>query len=156
MNKRILARTIAAIALAFSCMGANAALCLVGTSAPLFGGYSGSTRTSVGNVSVTCTALLVPQDVSYTITFGYGVNAVGTQRRMRFLLGPYMNYNYTCEGNPSQILGDGTGGTCAITGGASDFLGVRVFNHPVNGVIPGGQYVTPGIYTDSVTVNVLY
>ncbi|MET0310931.1 MAG: spore coat protein U domain-containing protein [Burkholderiaceae bacterium] len=155
MKKTVL-RFLAAFALLGAAAGgAQAAACLVVTVAPIFAGYSGTTITSTGTITVTCTQLVFAQDVYYRIHFNYGANGTGTQRRMKSG-NNYLNYNYTCPQNPAKVLGDGTGNTCEFTGGQANFMGVLITPHSVTGTIPGGQSVQPGIYGDSVTATVLY
>jgi spore coat protein U-like protein len=136
---------------------ASAQLCTVVGTAPLFGTYStGSGSPANGSVSVTCVVLgIFGQDVSYSVRLGMSAQALGTQRRMNNGTN-YLNYNVYCQSNYSQVWGNGLGATCAPTGGQTGLLGTLLTVFPVYGIIPAGQYVTPGSYGDSIDIEVLY
>lgn len=137
---------------------AQAQLCTASAIAPLFGNYqsAGSGSNANGSVSVSCLVPgITPQNVFYTIELELNGQAQLTQRRMVFGTN-YLNYNVFCDGGYSQVWADGSGSSCTVTGGQAGLLGTLLTVSPVYGRIPGGQFLSPGTYTDSITVKVLY
>lgn len=137
---------------------AQAQLCTATAIAPLFGNYPSSAagNSANGSVSVTCLVLgITPQTVFYTIQLELNSQAQLMQRRMAFGAS-HLNYNVFCDSGYNQIWADGTGGSCTVTGGQTDLLGNLLSVFPVYGRIPGGQFLSPGVYSDSITVKVLY
>lgn len=135
---------------------AHAQLCTVSAIAPIFGNYQSSGNSANGSVNVTCVVLgLIPQNVVYTVQMEFSSQAQLTQRRMAFGSN-YLNYNIFCEGSYAQIWGDGSGSTCVSTGSHTGLLGNLLTVYPVYGRIPGGQFLSPGTYTDTIQVKVLF
>lgn len=137
---------------------AQAQVCTTSAIAPVFGNYSSSSpgNNANGSVTVTCIVLgVLGQDVNYTVKFGMSANAQGTQRRMASGTSR-INYNVYCDNAYNTIWGDGTSSTCTNTGGQNGLIGQLLTIFPVYGRIPGGQYVLPGAYNDSIAITVLY
>lgn len=135
---------------------AQAQLCTASAIAPVFGNYQSSGNNANGSVSITCLVLgITPQTVFYNVQLELNSQAQLTQRRMAFG-GSYLNYNIFCDGGYNQIWVDGSGSSCSVTGGQTGLLGNLLTVFPVYGRIPGGQFLSPGLYTDNITVKVLY
>ncbi len=137
---------------------ASAQVCVTTAVAPVFAPYQASAggTTGTGSINVSCVVLgILGQDVSYTVRLSLSAQAQGLQRRM---LGDanYLSYNLFCDSGYSQIWADGDGSTCVASGGQSGLLGTLLTVYPVYARIPGGQYVAPGSYNDTVQIDVLY
>jgi len=121
--------------------------CTVSASNLAFGNYTGAVKNSTTSVSVTCTS-----GTTYTVGLSAGLasGATVTTRKMQngsalLSYGLFTNSGHTINwGNTSAtnwVSGTGSGSSQAIT---------------VYGQIPAAQYVTPGSYTDTITVSVTY
>lgn len=136
--------------------GAMAQQCTVNAVSPVFGNYQGSSTGSnaSGSISVSCITP-TPQNVFYTVKLGLSGQSQGSQRRMNAGTN-YLSYNVFCDASYSQIWTDGTAGSCVVTGGQASQLGTLLRVYPVYGRVPGGQFVAPGTYADTIPVQVLY
>lgn len=135
-----------------------AQLCTTSVVAPVFGVYrsAGNGNSANGVINVSCVVSgVVPQSVLYTVKLDLSANAQGTQRRMNHG-GNTLQYNVYCSGGYNQVWADGNNSTCMASGGQPNLLGTLLGVHPVYGRIPGGQFVAPGIYSDSIAIQVLY
>lgn len=117
-----------------------------------FGTYSGSVLNVNGSVSLTCT-----DGDSYSVALNVGSGS-GATFANRILTNPSpagtLNYNIYTTNALTTVWGDGTSGTGTVSGtgtGATQTL-------TAYGQIPAGQTatVTPGNYTDTVTVTVTF
>ncbi len=122
--------------------------CIVSAAALGFGNYTGAVVNASSTVTVTCT-----NGTTYTVGLNQGLTtgATVTTRQMgitqpagglnySLLTGSYAGSNW---GNTSGSWVSGTGS------GAAQPL-------TVYGVLPAGQYVPPGSYTDTIAVTVTY
>lgn len=113
-----------------------------------FGTYSGTPINSTSTISVTCT-----NTTSYNVGLNAGL-ATGATVTNRSMTGPgsallgyklFSNPGYTTNwGNTvgtNTVAGTGNGATQPLT---------------VYGQVPAGEFVTPGSYTDTITVSVTY
>ena len=135
-----------------------AQLCTTSVVAPVFGVYrsAGNGNSANGAINVSCVVSGgVPQSVLYTVKLDLSANAQGTQRRMTHGSNT-LQYNVFCSGSYNQVWADGASSTCTASGGQPNLLGTLLGVHPVYGRIPGGQFVIPGVYTDSIAIQVLY
>lgn len=126
----------------------QAQLCTVIALAPVFLGYQGLATDGQGSVTVTCTLALPP--INYEINLGSSATTAGSQRRMQFGIGNYLNYNFFCDAGYTQPWFNGTG-SCHVIGA---FPLIRT--HTVYGRIPANQSPAPGLYSDNIPVTVLY
>ena len=126
------------------------ASCTVATTAMSFGNYNNALLTSTATVTATC---------SNTTPYNLGLNA-GTASgatvttRGMFVSGtPAVVLNYGLYSNSSRTTNWGmTIGTDTVTGTGSG--AAQPFT--VYGLIPAGQLVAPGSYTDTITVTITY
>lgn len=122
--------------------------CIVSATGLPFGNYTGALVNASSTVTVTCTS-----GTTYTVGLNPGLTtgALVTTRQMG-ITQPAGGLNYSLLttsytganwGNTSGswVSGTGTGAAQALT---------------VYGVLPAGQYVPPGSYTDTITATVTY
>lgn len=129
------------------------AACLVSAPSLSFGlydGLSGAPATTSAVAVVSCDEAPPP-----TVTLMLGPSSVSGgffPRRMRRNAGSdTLDYNFFTDAGAASVWGDGSGGTALVS--------QRVFkNKPwsptLYGRIPGGQDVTPGNYSDTITLTV--
>jgi spore coat protein U-like protein len=126
--------------------------CAVGATNLAFGNYdplSVVDKLGTTNVSVTC-SLLAPFNVGISI----GTNGTSvTARKMLITGGGTDKLNYSLF--QDVLLSTNWGNTVGTDTLAAAGIGVAV-PIPVYGVIPAGQNVSVGSYTDTVTVTVTY
>jgi spore coat protein U-like protein len=127
----------------------SAIACTVSASGVIFGSYDplGNTQiTARGDIEITCA-----ESTSYAISLSGGMGGF-TPRQMDNGQGGVLNYNLFTDPTYQMVWGDGTAGTHTVGGSASD-PGTL---HSVYGLIPGGQNVPAGLYTDTIVVSVSY
>lgn len=135
-------------------------VCLAGTQAISFGTYnpnSSSPTDSTGEVDLTCTtAALSNQTLAYSIELNAGSGSIA-DRELRNLLAGKLYYNLYTANNHSVIWGDGSGSSQPVAGGGTVAVGqVLSRSHTIYGRIPGQQNVPAGLYSDTITVTVVY
>ena len=157
-NPRCAAACCAGVLMAICSASVCAQLCTTSVVAPVFGAYrsAGNGNSANGSISVSCVVGgVVPQSVLYTVKLDLSAQAQGSQRRMVYGSNS-LQYNVFCSSSYNQVWADGNNSTCVVSGGQPNLLGTLLGIHPVYGRIPGGQFVAPGIYTDSIPIQVLY
>ena len=168
-NRRATARRHAPWGAAFGAVAALAASaaahavvsCSVSATGPAFGNYNPLTpspATANGSVVVTCTLSRAgPTTVTAVISLSTGSSASFAARTL--LAGAStLSYNLYQSATFAQVWGDGTGGSFTET--------AILTLHPPNwtqqatsviyGVIPAGQDVAAGSYSDTIAVTVNY
>jgi spore coat protein U-like protein len=121
--------------------------CTVSATTLAFGNYTGAVKTSTSTVSVTCTS-----GTTYTVglSAGLATGATVTTRKMQNGAA-LLNYGLFTNSGHTTNWGN-TSGTNWVSGtGSGSAQGITVY-----GQIPAAQYVTPGSYTDTITVSVTY
>ncbi len=142
--------------------------CVASTNSVAFGTYnplSPSNITGVGDITVTCSAvltLLQPNgEVSFSIRLSAGGSGTYSPRKMASGSNR-LNYNLYTASNHLSVWGDGSGGTVLVNDALTvpfilGLLSSASKTRTVYGLIPGGQAtVVPGTYTDTMTVTVTY
>jgi len=87
----------------------------------------------------------------FTIAMGMG-NGSFAQRVMKS--GSYsLNYQIYTSAVLATVWGDGTGSTSTVAAGNNGQATQTITGY---GIIPAGQYVTPGSYLDTITVTLTY
>jgi spore coat protein U-like protein len=117
-----------------------------------FGNYTGASAVNFSStLQINCA---IPIDVLPVFTLGISAGASGTatQRYMN-ASGQHLKYNIYSNSLGTAILGDGLNG--APTLGYAGLLSIGT-SFTAYGVIPAGQYVTPGPYSDTITITVSY
>lgn len=128
------------------------------TSPVSFGSYnplSGTANNTTGSVSVKVTALVLAAGVSYEIRLSKGNSTTYSPRQMK-LASNALNYNLYSDSNRSQIWGDTTSGTVSVSDGYTMVGLSNTTSYTVYGRIPASQNVTAGLYTDTITISVIY
>jgi spore coat protein U-like protein len=121
-----------------------------------FGAYSPALATpqqSTMTVTATCTGILTPGGTlpPFTVAMSAGGGAF-TQRLMSS--GTHtLRYQLYTSATFSTVWGDGTGSTSTVAGGNNGLTTQTITGY---GLIPISQYVTPGSYSDTITVTVSY
>lgn len=125
------------------------AACTVIATGVMFGIYDplgSSAVDSTGEVEVTC-----PATTAYEITLSQGQGSF-SPRHLVNASADVLTYNLYTDASHQFIWGDGAAGTETVTG-STDSLGAI---HSVYGLIPGGQNIPAGSYSDSIVVTVTY
>ena len=159
-------RLLAAVCLALAAGGAQAQVACNVAVAPLgFGVYD--TLSPVdnqvnGGVTLECRLIAsnAAHRISYSIAIGAGDSGSFAQRTMRAPGRPdRLAYNvFLTRVSPSTIWGDGTGGSVPATGSitVNKTTPRRPLSIPMIGVIPAGQTVGAGAYSDTLTVTITW
>lgn len=159
-------RLITAVCLALAAGGAHAQVACNVSVAPLgFGVYDTLSRVDNqvnGDVTLAC-ELIAPNAahrISYSIAIGAGDSGSFARRTMRAPARPdRLGYNvYLTRVSPSTIWGDGTGGSVPATGSITVNRATprKPLSIPMIGVIPAGQTVGAGVYSDTLTVTITW
>ncbi len=121
------------------------------TSSVNFGNVTGGSATANGDVSVTCS-----ENVAYHITLDAGLNYAAGARNLsdggagRFGYALYKDPALTSEWGDSDYANTFTGGSSLADTGNGALQAHTVYGR----LLPGTG--TPGLYTDTVTVTVVY
>jgi spore coat protein U-like protein len=132
----------------FGVTATDVAACTVSATNLAFGNYTGAVNTSTSTVSVNCGS-----GTPYTVGLNAGL-ATGATVTNRSMTGPgstLLHYSLFSNSGHTTNWGN-TSGTNWVNGtgsGAAQPLSVY-------GQILAAQYVTPGSYTDTITVSVTY
>lgn len=141
-----------------TCTGLNCS-CSVTASPFAFGDYDPfglADIDAVGNVSVTCGALLVGANISYEISLGPGASGDQLNRAMSNG-GDALAYNLFTDAARTTIWGDGTGGSNTVSFSyALSLIFSRTDDFPIYGRLPAGQNVSVGAYSDTLVVTVQF
>lgn len=133
------------------------ATCSASSSGINFGIYdttSPSPTNATGTVAVTCRAPIAGLLVHYNVSFSTGS---GTASQRQMLNGAStLNYNVYKDSTTSTILSTDTGSL--LNGGMLlTLLNIPVTNnYTIYGQIPSNQGVTPGTYSDTITMTVTF
>lgn len=135
------------------------ASCIVSSSGVALGSYTfnqvGPTD-ATGNINVSCTLIgIVSLFVNYEIRLSAGISGSYAQRQLDSGANR-LNYNLYSNPARSAIWGDGTAGTATVSDGYLLGLLSTVRDYPVYGRAPAGQNIAAGVYTDTITVTLLY
>ena len=143
---------------AASCIGLGCS-CSTTATAVAFGSYyplTGSSVNASGVIEVTCGALVLGAVIAYDIRLSSGSSGSYVSRTM-VQGGHQLHYNLYTNSAHTQVWGDGSGGTGIVSDG---YLLQLIYSttraYTVYGLIPGGQNVRFGNYTDSILVTVVY
>ena len=123
------------------------ATCTVTAGAMSFGTYNTAVNNSTATITTTCT-----NTTPYQIGLDKGANGGSVTTRQMKNGAALLNYSLTQDAGHATNWGNtpGTDTPAAVNGNGS---GQTV---TVYGQIPAGQYVTPGSYSDTITVTVNY
>lgn len=124
--------------------------CSVSANNMSFGTYSPSSTTALTTtaaLAVTCT-----NTTPYSVGLSAGSSNSTTQRTMLAAGGSTLNYNLYTSNSYGTVWGNTSANWVTPSGGGT---GVAQ-SLTVYGSIPGGQNVTPGSYTDTITATINY
>lgn len=128
---------------------ATGAACTVTATGVMFGVYDplgSSAVDSTGEVEVSCA-----ETTAYEITLSEGQGSFSS-RHLVNATADVLVYNLFTDASYQFVWGDGAAGTDSVSD-STDSLGN---SHSVYGLIPGGQNVPAGSYSDSIVVTVIY
>jgi len=124
--------------------GVTFASCTVNTTAVSFGMYWGDVPlSSTGTITVSCNR---PATTVVQLDNGQHVFAGFATRKMAATFPNKISYNLYTDPAHTNIWGDGTSGSLTVSGK----------NLTIYGQMPAGQTVTPGTYSDTVLVTVIW
>lgn len=133
--------------------------CTVSADNVVFGNYSfldASPREVTGNIQVSCSLIgLISILVSYEIILSTG-NSGNYAARTMTNGAHQLQYNLFTEPLHHNVWGDGNAGTLTVTDGYLLGLLTTVRNYPVYGMIPAGQNISTGMYSDTIMITVNY
>ena len=112
-----------------------------------------NTSTNSTTVSINCGLLGIDLLPAFTISLSAG-NASSPASRYMDKSGSHLNYNIYTSTAYNKVWGDGTGGS--LTNSYNGLLSLGTIDFTGYGRILSGQYVTPGGYSDTITVTVSY
>ncbi len=125
-------------------------VCTLTTNTLAFGTYTPSASALAGSTTIipTCT-----NSTPWTLSFNNGSTTGGTiSQRLLANGAATLNYNLYTSAADTTILGDGTSGSNTITGtGTGAAQSITIY-----GLIPAGQFVTVGSYSDTITATISY
>ncbi len=138
--------TISSSTQSFTVSASVQATCSISANALAFGTYAGASVTASSSLSVQCT-----NTTPYTVGLSAGTTsgATVTSRLLAGSGGQTLAYNLFSDSGYTTIWGSTSNAVSGTGTGAVQSLNVR-------GQIPGGQYVTPGSYTDTITATITY
>ena len=142
------------IVTAFSSKPAQAINCRVTLAAMNFGIYMPMAPAHVdvnGQISVRCQA----QPGTFSVVVGPGISGNQLARTLA-AGGDIINYNLYRNAARTEIWGDGTPPTFAVSGVRSSRGRPSFYNYPIYGRMYSGQAPNPGVYSDNVVVTVLF
>jgi spore coat protein U-like protein len=118
-----------------------------------FGNYDPGTGTDVtANASLTVSCALVLENLPpFTVSLSQGASGSFSNRTLTFG-GTKLNYNLYTDGTLLTVWGDGTSGSQTVSYNS----GGRSVTLTVHGKLTKSQFVTPGIYSDTITATVTY
>ncbi len=152
----MLKRTVFSLAVALFLLTPSEswAACTVSVTGVAFGSYnvfSSAPATSTGSVSYTCGFWEYLFKLPISISISSGQSGTTNTRKMR-KGSETLTYNLFMEASASTVWGDGNSGTDTFTTRATPDAPVVT----MYGVVPAGQDVSAGAYSDTVTVTVLF
>lgn len=139
---------------------AQAATCAVTASGVAFGAYApttGAPLSSSGTVTINCTGLLglVGALISWSIALSPGQSASFSPRTMSYGSSA-LHYQLFTDASHTTVWGDGTNGTVTLNGSTMVTLGTITQSYVVYGGAPASQVVSPGAYSDTITITATF
>lgn len=141
-----------------------AADCTVSATSANFGDYNtmgnAHNRSGIVTIVVFCSSTVLLQGnetVNYTLMINGGLSGNPGQRGMSNT-GHMLSYNLYSDAALTQVWGDGAGGTFVVTGTMMLTPGRPTASaaHTAYGIIPYGQNVASGQFSDLLSVTLIY
>jgi spore coat protein U-like protein len=124
--------------------------CTLSTNTLAFGTYSPSGAALAGSTTVVATCT---NTTPYTLSFNAGATSGGTiSQRLMANGAATLKYNLYTTAADTTLLGDGTSSSSTIAGTGTGAAQTST----IYGLIPTGQYVTIGSYSDTITATISY
>lgn len=141
-----------------TCIGLGCTCSVVGADIA-FGAYDPLSFVDVdstGDIEVTCGALVLGADIAYEIQLDAGNSGTFAGRTMTN--GSHdLTYNLFTEATHTTVWGDGTGGTSTKSDSYTiALIQNHVENYTVFARLFSGQNVSAGLYSDTITVTVIF
>jgi len=154
--KRVLF-TLAAMVLASGATQAGTATCSVSTSGVAFGSFNpllGQSADTNGTIAVICAG--APLDTAtYTITINSGLGSFSARKMVAG--SDSLTYNLYKDSGCTQVWGDGTASTAAMSDSVTLNSSSSTTNYVVYSRIAGGQNTAKAhTYSDSLVVTITY
>lgn len=135
----------------FQVTASVAGTCTLATTTLAFGAYNPASATALAGsttVAPTCT-----NTTPWTLAFNAGSTSGATiSQRLMANGAATLKYNLYTTSADTTILGDGTSGSSTLTGTGTGAAQTTT----IYGLIPIGQYVTIGSYSDTITATISY
>ena len=124
--------------------------CIISAANLAFGSYTATALAGMANLTSTCT---VGTTYNIGLDNGQGTGATTAARKMYITATPSntLTYSLYSDTGHSTVVGN-TIGTNTISGTGTGTATTTM----IYGLIPGGQYVTPGNYADTVMAIITY
>jgi spore coat protein U-like protein len=127
-----------------------AGTCSLSTNPLAFGTYTPSSASLAGSTTIAATCT---NSTPYTLSFNAGATSGGTvSQRLMANGAATLKYNLYTTAADTTVLGDGTSSSSTITGTGTGSAQTST----IYGLIPTGQYVTIGSYSDTITATISY
>lgn len=160
MSEQRLIRILSWILLIFACLPAARAQCSsfsISTTGVAFGTYDPlepSSTTSTGTIEVSCTGE-IGLEIAYSISLDRGFS--GTYQPRRMIMGEHqLEYNFYTAAFSGLIWGDGTSGTQSVPDLVTLLQGTEFREYNIFGIVPPGQHIPSGVYSDTIVVTVTF
>ena len=148
---------IAATILVGVCAHAGTAVCTVSASGVAFGSFNslpGLSADTNGTIAVTCRGA-VSDTASYTITITSGMGSFSARRMVAGR--DSLTYNLYRDSGCTQVWGDGTGSTSAVSDSVTLTSPSITTNYVVySRIVAGQRTVRANAYSDSLVVIITY
>jgi len=127
-----------------------AGTCTLSTNTLAFGTYTPSGAALAGSTTVVATCT---NTTPWTLSFNGGSTSGGTiAQRLMANGAATLKYNLYTSAADTSLLGDGTSSSVTLTGTGTGAAQTST----IYGLIPTGQYVTIGSYSDTITATISY
>jgi spore coat protein U-like protein len=127
-----------------------AGTCSLSTNPLAFGTYTPSSASLAGSTTIAATCT---NSTPYTLSFNAGATSGGTiSQRLMANGSATLKYNLYTSAADTTVLGDGTSSSSTITGTGTGSAQTST----IYGLIPTGQYVSIGSYSDTITATISY
>jgi spore coat protein U-like protein len=143
---RLIRSSVVAVAAAGWAAPAVAASCILSAQSVAFGAYDPfepADLEGVGNISISCDS-----GVAVTVSLSAGTGSFSMRTMMSDA--DQMVYNLFTTAQRISVWGDGSGGSDVVS------ATIQSADLPVYGLIPAGQNLPRGTYTDVITITVTY
>jgi len=144
------AQALTNVTATFQVTATVAGTCTLATNPLAFGTYTPSSASLAGSTTIAATCT---NTTPWTLSFNLGSTSGGSiSQRLMANGAATLKYNLYTSAADTTILGDGTSSSVTITGTGTGSAQTST----IYGLIPTGQYVTIGSYSDTITATISY